>query len=61
MSEQLIKRLKSFFWRFGLFLLLTALGWLSSNIGLLELSPFWTTTIAYVLNELTKYLNTGRN
>lgn len=59
MSEQLVKRLKSFFWRFGAYLLVAGLTWLGQNIGLLELPPMLTAFIAYVIGELTKYLNTG--
>lgn len=56
-NEEIKKRLLSFAWRWGMFVAVSALGWLANNIGLLQLDAFWTTSIAYVINELTKWLN----
>jgi len=58
MNEQLVKRLKSFFWRFGMAVLIFSLEWLSMNLGLLDLSPAVTGVIALVAGEVSKYLNT---
>lgn len=55
-----VKRLKSFAWRLGSYLAVAALAWISDNIGLLELSPMFTTIIALVLGEVTKALNSPK-
>ena len=51
-------RLKSFAWRLGAYLAVSALAWISNNLGLLELSPWLTMILALILGEITKYLNT---
>ena len=51
------KRLLSFAWRLGAYIIVAALAWIGNNIGLLELNPAVTTVIALVLGEVTKYLN----
>jgi hypothetical protein len=51
------KRLKSFAWRLGNYLVVMALAWISENIGLLELPPIYTAIIALVTAEITKQLN----
>lgn len=58
MQTQFSKRFMSFVWRLGSYLVIMGLAWISNNVGLLELSPFWTTIIALVSGEVTKYLNT---
>lgn len=60
MSEQMVNRIKSFLWRFGAYLAVAGLAWISENIGLLDLSPTVTAVIAYVIGEITKYLNRPR-
>lgn len=57
MDSPFVKRLKSFLWRFAAYMVVAALAWISENIGMLELSPFWTTVVALVLGEITKALN----
>lgn len=51
-------RLKSFAWRLGAYIGVSALAWISNNLGLLELPGFLTVTIALIIGEITKYLNT---
>ena len=56
----LIKRLKSFVWRFGVALITFGLAWVADNVGLLEL-PMWVTMgISYGLNEVTKWWNSSQ-
>lgn len=58
---KLIKRFKSFAWRFGMGLVVGLLAFALDNIGLLELGALEvivTGAIAYALSEVTKYLNT---
>ena len=54
MDNQFIKRLKSFGWRLGAYLLSITLAWLINNIASLELSPFITTFIGLILGEASK-------
>ncbi len=49
------KRVKSFLWRFGIFLITASLAWLINNIGLLNLNPILTGFIAYILGEVSKW------
>jgi len=60
MSKTFNKRLKSFLWRLGSFLVISALAWVSDNIGLLEVSPFITVVIALISGEVTKVLNSSK-
>lgn len=57
MNDKLIKRLKSFAWRLGSYIVVAALAFISENIGLLELPPYLATIIALVCGEVTKALN----
>jgi len=57
MNEQLISRLKSFSWRFGLFLAVAALGYLSEHVPELGLPEIVTILVVYISNEGTKLLN----
>ena len=57
MENQIAKRLKSFAWRFCVYMVTIGLAWLTDNIGLLELSPFLTATVALLLGEATKMWN----
>lgn len=58
MNPQFVKRLKSFAWRLGAYVFVGALGWITANLGLLELPPVVHAIAALVLGEITKYLNT---
>jgi hypothetical protein len=57
---QLSKRVKSFLWRFGVAVILFGLNWLSENLVDLEIDPRLLGVIVLVVNEATKYLNTGK-
>lgn len=57
MNDKLIKRLKSFAWRLGSYIVVAALAFISENIGLLELPVHVATIIALVCGEVTKALN----
>lgn len=49
------KRLKSFTWRFGAYLVTAGLAWMLDNISQLEL-PIWIVPIvAFALGEATKW------
>jgi hypothetical protein len=56
-DTQLVKRLKSFLWRGGMMGLAFTLEWMTSNVGLLELSPMATTVAGLMLGEVSKYIN----
>lgn len=51
-------RAKSFYWRAGLAFSLLFVGHVTSVLPDLQLGEAVTVFIAYVLNEVTKYLNT---
>lgn len=57
-KDILIKRLKSFAWRLGVYAAITGLAFVSDNLDLLHLSPMVTTVVALIVGEATKYLNT---
>ena len=54
------KRAKSFYWRAGLATALLFTGYLTNILPDLQLSEGVAIFIAYVLNEVTKYLNTKK-
>lgn len=56
-DAQLVKRLKSFLWRASMMGLAFTLEWMTSNVGLLELSPMATTIMGLMLGEVSKYIN----
>ena len=60
MNEQFLKRLKSFVWRLGGYLLVLGLTWIADHFGELGLPAYLTTIIGLVVGEITKYLNTGK-
>jgi len=53
--NSIVSRLKSFGWRFLSYIITMALAYLVDNIGLLEISPFYTTFIALILGEVSKW------
>jgi hypothetical protein len=59
MNEVLKTRLKSFAWRFGSYVVVAALAWLGNeqNIALLQLPPWAIAFVAYIVGEITKYVN----
>ena len=56
-NQQLLNRLKSFSWRFGLFLAVAGLGYLSEHVPELGLPEIITILVVYISNEGTKLLN----
>ena len=57
MNEIFLKRLKSFAWRALCVAVVAGLGFISSNLNLLEL-PDWSVVLAgLILGECTKWLN----
>jgi len=57
MNDQFVKRLKSFGWRFGLFMIVAVLGYLSEHIPELGFPEIVTTLVVFICNEGTKYFN----
>jgi hypothetical protein len=63
MSEQLIKRAKSFAWRAGAFVSLAVFTYLANvsdirEIDFVKLATIFTVTIsAYIVSEITKFYN----
>lgn len=57
-DSQLMKRVKSFFWRLGMAVVAFVASWILANLELLELSPMTTGLLALALGEVSKYLNT---
>ena len=57
-NEELKKRLLSFAWRLGAYIVVSALSFIVQNLGDFSLSPAVNTFIALVVGELTKWLNT---
>jgi len=58
MQNPIIKRLKSFGWRFLAYMVAIALAWLADNFQLLQLNPFATAVVGLLLGELSKYWST---
>ena len=59
-TETLIKRIKSFIWRFASVSLVAGLSWTSKNLGMLEIPVAYQGVIGLILGEVTKYLNTKK-
>ena len=57
MGDQFRKRVKSFSWRFGAYLVVSALNFLVVNLSGFGLPHQWIVLIAFVVGEITKYLN----
>ena len=60
-KEQLIKRVKSFAWRLGSYIVVSGLALLVDSLGILNLDPAVVTVVALVCGEITKYLNAVEN
>lgn len=57
LQEKIIKRLKSFGWRTGCFMLVAGISYVSDNMGILEI-PMWIQIgLGGILGEATKWLN----
>lgn len=59
MSEQLIKRLKSFLWRTLCVAIVAGVGWMSANLNLLEFPDWALVLIGLALSEVTKWVNSN--
>lgn len=60
-GSRIIKRVKSFAWRYGVFLAITALAYFTDQIlPELKLNPELIGLISYICNEITKDLNTKK-
>ncbi len=57
-KQLLITRGKSFAWRLGSFILVSAVAFLADNAGLFVTNPQLIAVIALVCGEVTKALNT---
>lgn len=53
------KRLLSFAWRLGAYIIVAALAWIASpeHLAILELDPGVIAVIALILGEVTKFVN----
>jgi hypothetical protein len=57
LKEALKKRLFSFFWRLGSYVVVSLLALLVDSLGLFNLSPQVVALIALICGELTKLIN----
>lgn len=58
LGKRIITRVKSFIWRYGVFLVITVLAYFADNIlPNLKLNHELIGLIAYICNEITKDLN----
>jgi hypothetical protein len=56
-GQRIITRVKSFIWRYGVFLIITLLAYFTDKVlPTLNLSPELVALVAYVINEITKDL-----
>lgn len=60
-KEQLIKRLKSFAWRLGSYVVVSALAVVVDMLGVMQVDPVVVTIVTLVCGEITKYVNTASN
>lgn len=58
LKEQLAKRLKSFLWRLGSYIVVSGIALIVDNLGLFNLDPAVIAVIALIGGEITKYINT---
>ena len=58
---QLLKRLKSFAWRLGAYVVVAGLSALVDMLGILEVEPAIITVVALIAGEFTKFVNTFEN
>jgi len=57
MNEQFKKRLLSFLWRLGAYIVVAVLAFVVENLTDLGVSPSIVAVIALIAGEITKYLN----
>lgn len=61
-GQRIIKRTKSFIWRYGLFVAISSVAYFVDQIlPNLKISPELVAFIAYICNEITKELNTKKD
>ena len=57
-TTQFEKRLKSFIWRLGAYVIVSILGFIIANLGEINIPAYAITFVALFCGEITKYLNT---
>lgn len=57
MSEQLIKRAKSFGWRLGMMIAVAVIAFITDNAVDLQIPSWGVVVLGLVAGELSKYLN----
>lgn len=57
-KQQLIKRIKSFLWRAGAFVVVSGLSAIVDMLGIMKVDPIIITLVSLVVGEITKYVNT---
>ena len=60
-KQQLVKRLKSFAWRAGAFVVVAGLAAVPDFLGIFKVEPGVIALVALVVGEITKYVNTFVN
>lgn len=58
LKEQLIKRVKSFVWRVGAFVVVSGIALIVDSLGLFNLDPTLVGIISLIAGEITKFVNT---
>ena len=58
-KNKIIKRIKSFFWRFGCVSVIAGLNWAGQSLGILDLPMWCQGVLGLGLGEITKWLNTN--
>jgi hypothetical protein len=58
-KEQLLKRLRSFGWRFMCVALIAGISWATENLGMFEVPVVLQGIIGLALGEVTKWLRTN--
>lgn len=57
MSQELLKRFKSFAWRTGVMVVVSLLAWVMNNLDIFELPAWSVALIGLLVSEATKWLN----
>jgi hypothetical protein len=55
---QLFKRLKSFAWRVGAYIVVAGLSAMIDMLGIMQIDPAIIAVAALIVGEITKYINT---
>lgn len=60
-GKQFITRVKSFLWRFGIYMAVALVAYLTDKVlPTLKINPELLALIAFILGEITKFLNTEK-